>query len=1336
MISICKQYSAIVPGICAAFLHAASCVTRAAFRILRSAFRFLRSAVRMQHSPFRIPHSAFCLLPFAFYFLLFAFCFPHSANAQQQSAVLKADRLQQYVAFFNRIDDKKEVVNYVPDAQAAEWLQQNIPLLDCPDSTIEQIYYYRWYSFRKHLKQTPDGFIFTEFIIPVKHAGRYNALSCATGHHIYEGRWLRDTGYVNQYIRYWLEKDKHQPHPRLHQFSGWVADAVYNYYLATGDKNFAVSMLDSLDADYRLWEQERLLPNGMFWQFDVRDGMEESISGARRYRNIRPTINSYMYGNAVAIAKIAAMAGRDTLVQRYTKLAAQLKAAVQEKLWDDTASFFKVRMAKGDTLSSAREEIGFIPWYFDLPDDKAAYAKAWEQLTDPKGFYAPWGITTAEQRHPAFRTHGTGGCEWDGAIWPFATTQTLKALANLLTNYRHHDGMNAQVYFRELKTYARSHQKNGVPYLGEYQDEKTGYWLKGDDPRSSFYNHSGFGDLVISGLIGLKPRNDEQLEINPLIPAGTWDWFCLDQVPYHGRLLTILWDKTGKKYHKGKGLQVFADGEKIYSANKLTHIITPLPAKKQPYTLWYDSPAAKWTAALPIGNGHQGAMIYGTVNTEHLQFNESTLWTDGPREHAHPGAVQYLPQIRALLAAGKQKEAEQLAEEHFMGLKSAPPVSRYEAAYQPFGDLLLHFRDTTSPVTGYRRQLNLRTAVARTTYTTNNIHYTREYLASAPQRAIAVHLTASKPGSISFTAALATPQREHSFRKINDSTFALSLKVKDGVLHGESWLKVSVKKGRVTVGDSTLTVQDADEATLYLTAATSYKNYKDVSGNPAALCAQLTARLKGLSYEGIRGAHIKDYLQYFNTFDIDLGESQTQLATDKRLRQFNPETDPSLAALYLQYARYLMISGSRPGGQPLNLQGIWNDQMTPPWDSKYTTNINFEMNYWPAEVLNLSACTAPMFSLIKDVSQTGQATAKEHYGAPGWVLHHNTDLWRATAPINASNHGIWVTGGAWLSHHLWEHYLYTKDKAFLQQTAYPVMKAAAEFFVSFLVKDSATGWLISTPSNSPENGGLVAGPTMDHQLIRDLFGNCIQAAGILHTDAAFSKTLQTKYRQIAPNQVGRFGQLQEWLQDVDDTTSHHRHVSHLWGVFPGKDITWDQSPDLMKAARQSLLYRGDGGTGWSLAWKVNLWARFKDGNHALLILKNLLTPAEEPSGKVHGGTFTNLFDAHPPFQIDGNFGGASGIAEMLVQSHMGYIDLLPALPGAWQSGHVSGLCVRGGFVLDMSWEQGRLQRLTLTATAGGPCELQYGQQSLKLKTQKGKHYRLQVSNNQLIVINN
>ncbi|SFE16682.1 hypothetical protein SAMN05518672_104732 [Chitinophaga sp. CF118] len=501
--------------------------------------------------------------------LLACLLFPLSAMAQQETG-----KLLHYVTRFNQ-QDQENVKNYVDNAHAYEWLEANIPLLDCPDSTIEQTYYYRWWTFRKHLKQTPDGFIFTEFITQVKHAGRFNALSCAFGHHVYEGRWLRDPQYLDQYIRYWYLKDAQQPAPRFHQFSSWAEDAVYNRFLVDADSSFIVSLLQPMDADYRLWEKEKRLPGGLFWQFDVKDGMEESITGSRKEKNTRPSISSYMYGNANALAKVAVMAGNDTLIQRYEQDAAKIKTLVQQELWDDTARFYKVRLAKGP-FSDAREEIGFIPWYFNLPDDKSSYAKAWGQLTDTLGFNAPWGITTAERRHPAFRSHGTGGCEWDGAIWPFASTQTLKGLANLLTHYKHHEHMTPAVYYRALQVYARSHQKNGISYIGEYQDERTGYWLKGDDPRSSYYNHSGFCDLVISDLIGLKPGTGNMVELNPLLPKGQWDWFCLERVPYHGRLLTIRWDKTGKKYGKGKGLRILADGKEIYQGRSLQQVISSL----------------------------------------------------------------------------------------------------------------------------------------------------------------------------------------------------------------------------------------------------------------------------------------------------------------------------------------------------------------------------------------------------------------------------------------------------------------------------------------------------------------------------------------------------------------------------------------------------------------------------------------------------------------------------------------------------------------------------------------------------------------------------------------
>jgi hypothetical protein len=513
--------------------------------------------------------------PIKIYLFLIAILTFQSAPAQNSPYILQQNPLRKYITYFNSLDSE-EVKNYVPNDQAYDWLSANVPVLECPDSILEQTYYYRWWSFRKHLKQTPDGFIFTEFITPVSHAGKHNAISCALGHHIYEGRWLHNAAYIDQYISFWLYKDKLEPKPRFHAFSSWVDDAVYNRFLVNPDKKFLQTILPDLDADYDVWEKERQLPNGMFWQHDVKDGMEESISGGRKVRNIRPTINSYMYGNAVALSTIAALLQNDSLKRKYERKASALKSFTQDKLWSDSAAFFLVKLEKGK-LSNAREAIGYIPWYFNLPDDDAKYVKAWDQLIDTAGFNARWGQTTAERRHPEFRTHGTGTCEWDGAIWPFATTQTLKGLANLLTRYKNHGKMTASVYYDELHKYAWSHQKNGKPYLGEYQDERNGYWLKGDNPRSSFYNHSGFCDLVISDLIGLKPRLDNVMELYPLIPENKWDWFCLDNVLYHGRVLTIFWDKRGKKYGKGKGLHIYADGKEIYRGKKLGHILTTLP---------------------------------------------------------------------------------------------------------------------------------------------------------------------------------------------------------------------------------------------------------------------------------------------------------------------------------------------------------------------------------------------------------------------------------------------------------------------------------------------------------------------------------------------------------------------------------------------------------------------------------------------------------------------------------------------------------------------------------------------------------------------------------------
>jgi hypothetical protein len=489
------------------------------------------------------------------------------SGAKAQPVILKKDPLRAYVDYFNSLDDEA-VKNYVPNDQAFRWLSDNIPLFECPDSILQQTYYYRWWTFRKHLKQTPDGFIFTEFITPVGHASMHNAISCALGHHIYEGRWLHDQQYIDEYISFWLFVEQHQKKSKFRSFSSWIDDAVYNRFLVNRDTAFLKKLLPVLDADYAKWEKDRQLDDGMFWQHDVKDGMEESISGGRRVKNTRPTINSYMYANAMALSKMAALLKADTLKAKYDRKAATLKQMTQSHLWNDSASFFEVRLANGK-MAHVREAIGFIPWYFNLPDDDKRYVKAWDQVIDTTGFRAPWGHTTAERRHPQFRSHGVGTCEWDGAVWPFATTQTLKGLSNLLTRYRHHGLMTADVFCDELHKYARAHQKDGKPYIGEYQDERTGYWLKGDNPRSSFYNHSGFGDLVISDLIGLKPRADNVIEIHPLVPQSRWDWFCLDNVLYHGQVLTILWDKTGKKYGRGKGFRVYANGKEICKSSKL-----------------------------------------------------------------------------------------------------------------------------------------------------------------------------------------------------------------------------------------------------------------------------------------------------------------------------------------------------------------------------------------------------------------------------------------------------------------------------------------------------------------------------------------------------------------------------------------------------------------------------------------------------------------------------------------------------------------------------------------------------------------------------------------------
>jgi alpha-L-fucosidase 2 len=737
--------------------------------------------------------------------------------------------------------------------------------------------------------------------------------------------------------------------------------------------------------------------------------------------------------------------------------------------------------------------------------------------------------------------------------------------------------------------------------------------------------------------------------------------------------------------------------------------------QSQPLKLWYKKPATQWEEALPIGNGALAAMIYGGVATEQIQFNEETLWTGEPRSYAHKGASAHLATIRKLLDEGKQKEAEALANAEFM----SQPMR--QMAYQAFGDIYIDMPGHAK-FSNYKRELDLATATAKVSYEANGVSYSREAFASFPAKTIYYRLNANQKGKLNFSVRV---DAIHAKKEINttENELMLEVYVENGVLSGIARVKVTTD-GQLKSSDGKLTVANATSATLMLSAATTYVDYQTVNGEPGAKTAEILRNAP--AFEQAKKGHLADYQQLFNRFHLDLPQKpNAALPTDERLSSFktNPD-DPALLALYVQYARYLLIASSRPGTHPANLQGKWNHKLNPSWDSKYTVNINTEMNYWPAEMTNLSECHEPLFAMLKDLSKTGAEVAKEHYNANGWLVHHNTDVWRGAAPINASNHGIWVTGGAWLSLHLWEHYRFTQDKEFLKNTAYPLMKGAATFFLDFLVKDPKSGFVISSPSNSPENGGLVAGPTMDHQIIRALFKACAESSAILNTDKDFAEKLKNTSAQIAPNHIGKHGQLQEWMTDIDDTTSHHRHVSHLWGVYPGEEITPRATPDLTKAAIKSLQYRGDDGTGWSLAWKINYWARFLDGEHAYTMIRKLFTPVYDAGQKMSGGgSYPNLFDAHPPFQIDGNFGGAAGILETLVQSHLNELDILPALPKALPDGHLKGLCARGGFEISMDWKQERLTGLNILSKAGNVCKIRYGSKTISVPTTKGKTYR-------------
>ena len=764
--------------------------------------------------------------------------------------------------------------------------------------------------------------------------------------------------------------------------------------------------------------------------------------------------------------------------------------------------------------------------------------------------------------------------------------------------------------------------------------------------------------------------------------------------------------------------------------------------------LWYKKPANTWTEALPIGNGRLGAMIYGKTDNEIIQFNEETLWTGQPHDYSHEGAHKYLNEIRELLFAGKQQEATDLGMQHFM----SEPLR--QLSYQPFGNILINYPKSRE-ITEYSRNLNLKNAITQVLYKVGNVNYKQETFSSEPDQAIVTHISSNKDKMVNLTLGMNSPHKRYtvivegnviilkgkadnfSFKNKKDKERNAKVNYPESKMTFEARLKVINNNGELISGEDGIEIKNASSVTLLLVAATNFVNYNDISANPQMKCEDYLAKLEGKTYDKLKQAHVQDYQKYYNRVTVYFGNSDiSERPTNERIVSFEKDLDPSLVALLYQYGRYLLISSSRPGTQPANLQGIWNHNLTPSWGSKYTLNINAEMNYWPAEITNLSELAEPFLNMVEDLSVTGRKVAKEHYNLDGWVTHHNTDIWRASAPINHANHGIWISGAAWTCQHLWWHYQFSGDKEFLKNNAYPIMKDAARFYANYLIPHkNESDWLVSGPSNSPEMGGLVMGPAMDHQIIRNLFTNTIEVAEILNVDSDFAAELKAKQSKIAPNQIGKHGQLQEWFEDKDDPENTHRHVSHLWGLHPGNEIHPLTTPELAEACKVTLSHRGDGGTGWSRAWKINFWARLLDGDHAFLLLKNLIVPAGSKKGVKHsaGGLYPNLFDAHPPFQIDGNFGATSGITEMLLQSHLRdekgdyFQDILPALPLALSNGSIKGIKGKGGFEVSLKWTNNELVQVSIKSLLGNNLNIRYKKKLISTKTKAGETYSFTLS---------